>query len=677
MGMSNRIELDVAERFVFAGGQDYGAAGAYERIKGRARFAVDPGAPAQAGIVDLDKAPRDADGLVRFAADFSLLIPAVPARGNGRLFFDYGNRGNIRCLQFFNDAPGSNDPRTAAHAGNGFLMRRGYAIAWIAWQADVLPGDDRFVLDAPVAMEDGRPVTGQVRVEYIADRPGMTVFPLSSRASTRSHPTVSLDTRRAQLTMRRYADDARIPVPPDRWMFARVEGGTGLDDQGGERAVIPSHTHIHIPAGFRPGWIYELVYEGHSPLVLGLGHVAVRDFASFLKYADHDDAGRPNPLRTGGGRVEKAYAWGRSQTGRCVRDFVHRGFNADPSGRRVFDGVLPHVSGAGLMWMQHRFANLVVAAGQEHEDHFNPADRFPFSYAPSRDHFTGKSDAILKRPATDPLVLHTQTSTEYWQRRGSLVHTDTQGQDLELPPNVRAYLWSSSQHFADPRLGKPSRGICRNEINVVWTSMLFRGMLDAMDAWASHGTVPPDSRIPRRADGTLVPYETWRTQFPAIPGAPLPRGPNALPRLDFGPDAERGVLSEPPHVLPGEGYAVLVPAVDADGNDIAGVRAPMVQAPLATYTGWNLRGRGFGDGAMHEFSGSTLPFPDAPEHRAQTRDPRRSIAERYADTAAYVRAIEAAARALVAERLMLEEDVPRCVAAAADWHAPRHQVDLP
>jgi hypothetical protein len=258
-----------------------------------------------------------------------------------------------------------------------------------------------------------------------------------------------------------------------------------------------------------------------------------------------------------------------------------------------------------------------------------------------------------------------------------LVHTDTQGQDLELPPNVRAYLWSSSQHFADPRLGKPSRGICRNEINVVWTSMLFRGMLDAMDAWASHGTVPPDSRIPRRADGTLVPYETWRTQFPAIPGAPLPRGPNALPRLDFGPDAERGVLSEPPHVLPGEGYAVLVPAVDADGNDIAGVRAPMVQAPLATYTGWNLRARGFGDGAMHEFSGSTLPFPDAPEHRAQTRDPRRSIAERYADAAAYVRAIEAAARALVAERLMLEEDVPRCVAAAADWHAPRHQVDLP
>jgi hypothetical protein len=675
--MDNRIEIDVTARFAFAQGQEFGAAGAYERIRGRARFAVDPDAPAQAGILDLDKAPRDPDGLVRFAADFSLLLPAAPARGNGRVFFDFGNRGNIRCLQFFNDAPGSNDPRDAAHAGNGFLMRRGYAVAWLGWQADLLPGDDRFLLDAPVAMEGGRPATGQVRVEYIADRPGVFVFPLSSRASTRSHPAVSLDTRRARLTMRRYAGDARIEVPAGSWMFARLEGGAGLDGQGGETAVVPSDRHIYLPSGFRTGWIYELVYEGHSPLVLGLGHVAVRDFVGFLRHADRDDAGHANPLRAGGGRVDKAYGWGRSQTGRCLRDFVHRGFNADARGRRVFDGILPHVSGAGLMWMNQRFANLVVAAGQEYEDHFNPADRFPFSYAASRDHFTGEVDAILKRPDTDPLVLHTQTATEYWQRRGSLVHTDTRGNDLDLPANARVYMWSSSQHFADPRLGRPTRGICRNEVNVVWTSMFFRAMLDALDAWASDGTPPPDSRIPRRADGTLVSYADWRRQFPAIPGAMLPRGPNALPRLDFGPDAARGILREPPAVLPGEDYAVLVPAVDADGNDVAGVRAPMVEAPLATYTGWNLRARGYGEGAMHEFTGSTLPGPESPEQRVQTGDPRPAIAERYADRHAYVRAIEAAARALVAARLMLEEDVPRCVAAAADWHAPRHAVDLP
>ena len=477
MPMPSLIQLDITERFPFADGHAFGSTGAYERLKGRARFAVDPAAPAQAGVVDLDKAPKGADGRVAFEADISILKPVDLRKSNRRIFFDWGNRGNIRCLQFFNDAPGSNDPRLLAHAGNGFLMRRGYSLAWCGWQADLLPGDHRFLLAAPVATDGGRPVTGKVRVEYIADQPGITTFPLSSRASTRSHPTVSLDTRKAELTRRRYATAPRQPVPADQWMFARVEGGTGLDNQGAEFAVVPSDTHIHIPTGFQPGWIYELVYEGRDPLVLGLGHVAVRDLVGFLR---HGETG--NPLRADGVAMEKAYGWGRSQTGRCIRDFIHRGYNADATGRRVFDGLLPHVSGAGLMWLNHRFANVIVAAGQQYEDHYNPADRFPFAYARSTDHLSGRTDAIMKRPETDPLVLHTQTATEYWQRRGSLVHTDTRGNDLALPDNVRAYLWSSSQHFADPRLAKPARGVCQNVINVVWTSMLFRGMIDALDA---------------------------------------------------------------------------------------------------------------------------------------------------------------------------------------------------
>lgn len=674
--MTNLIEIRIAERFSFAGGAAFGASGAYERLKGRAHFAVDPHGVAQAGIVDLDKAPVDGAGLVRFAADFSILKPLDMARSNGRLFFDWGNRGNIRCLQFFNDAPGCNDPRTLDHAGNGFLLRRGYTLAWLGWQADLLPGDDRFLLDVPVATEGGRAITGPIRVEYIADQPGITTFPLSGRASTRSHLAVSLDTRKARLTRRRYPGDARIPVPPDAWRFARIEGGGGLDNQGAERAVIPSETHIHIQTGFAPGWIYELLYEGRDPLVLGLGHVAVRDFVSFLKFGERDAASAPNPLKIEGRGIEKAYGWGRSQTGRCIRDFLHRGFNEDAASRRVFDGLLPHVSGAGLMWMNHRFANVIVAAGQQYEDHYNPADRFPFSYAQTTDHLTGKTDAILKRPATDPLVIHTQTATEYWQRRGSLVHTDTKGNDLAQPDNVRIYLWASSQHFADPLLKKPARGVCQNLINVVVTSMLFRAVLDALDAWATTGEEPPPSRIPRRADGTLVPFDTWRAQFPAIPGAALPSGPSDLSLLDFGPGFEQGLLQEPPAIVPGASYAVLVPAVDADGNDIAGVRAPMVEAPLATYTGWNPRARGFGHGALHEFTGSTIPLCDSPEERAQTGDPRRSILERYPDKAAYTRAIETGARRLVAERLMLEEDVARAIAAAVNWGAPRHDVRI-
>src|SRR3984893_7156489 len=671
--MTNRVELSVAGRFPFADGHEFGAAGAYVRLVGRGHFAVDPHAPAQQGITDIDKAPTDAEGLVRFAGDFSILKPADPGRGNRRIFFDYGNRGNKRMLQFFNDALASNDPRTLAHAGNGFLMRRGYTVVWLAWQGDLLPGNGRMVLDLPTVPA----VTGLVRVEYIADRPGITTFPLSGHVSTRSHPTVSLGSRQSRLTHRRYPDDPRIPVPPESWRFARIEGGVGLDNQGAEHALIPSDTHIHIPSGFEPGWIYELVYTGRDPLVLGLGHAAVHDFVSFLRYGTEDHAGRVNPLRQQGGSIEKAYAWGRSQTGRCLRDFVYRGFNADADGRRVFDGILPHVAGAGRMWLNHRFANADVSGGQQYEDHFNPADSFPFSYAESTDHLTGRRDAILKRPDTDPLVLHTQTATEYWQRRGSLAHTDTRGNDLPQPAGVRIYMWASSQHFADPLLEKPERGVCQNYRNTVATSILFRAALDALDRLGTSGIAPPESRVPRRADGTLVAVEEWRRQFPAIPGVAMPRAPSALPLLDFGPQAERGILKEPPDIVPGGGYTILVPAVDGDGNDKAGLRAPMVAAPVGTCCGWNLRARGFGQGAMHEFTGSYIPLPETPEERRATGDPRRSILERYPNAEAYSEAIRAAARQLVEQGLMLEEDVERAVVAARDWGRPRHDVRLP
>jgi hypothetical protein len=667
------LRIEIEQRLPFAGGMEFADAGAYERLRGRVHFAVDPGDPAYTAVVDLDRAPRDGQGRVVFASDLCILKPVDPGLGNGRVFFGYGNRGNMRELQFFNDSPASNDPLSAAHAGNGFLMRRGYTVVWAAWEGDLLPGDGRLVLDVPVASEGGAPITGLVRSEFIANAPGVTSLPLSGRASTLSYPAVSTDPGTASLTRRRYPGDTPQPVPASAWCFAREEAGMGLDGQGKETALVPSDSHICVHAGFKPGWIYELVYTARDPRVMGLGHVVVRDLVSFFKYGTTDSAGAPSPL----GAVEKAYAWGRSQTGRALRDFVHGGWNADAQGRRVFDGVFSHVAGGGLMWMNHRFASVVSPAGQQYEVHHNCADRFPFSYAECTDHLTGRTDAILKRPDTDPLVIHTQTGTEYWQRRGSLVHTDTRGNDLAQPEGVRIYFWSSSQHFADPNMGAPSRGVCQQPANVVSTSMLFRAMLDALDRWASDGTPPPPSRIPLRADGTLVSAKEWREQFPAIPGVALPQGPNTLPLLDFGPDFERGVLAkEPPEVVDAAGYPTLVPAVDEDGNDVAGVRAPMVQAPLATYTGWSLRARGYGHGAMFEFNGSTIALPDTESERAATGDPRRSIEERYATRDGYARAIEAAALRLVEEGLMLEEDVARAVQAAFGWGAPRHAISL-
>jgi hypothetical protein len=660
--MPHQVELALVSRGAFADGHAFGETGAYERLAGKVRFAIDPRAADVRQVVDLRLAPAGADGTVRCTADFFLLRPVDLARGNQRLFFDYGNRGNKRCLQFFNDAVGSNDPRTLEHAGNGFLMRRGYTIAWLGWQGDLQPGEGRMLIDLPVARGDGEPITGPVRVEYVVTQPGVHCLPLSGQAAARSYPALTRDTRRARLTRRRYADSAREPIAPEAWQFARLEQGVTIDGGGRERAIIPSDEHLYLEAGFEPGWIYELVYTARDPLVLGLGHVAVREFVSFLKHAD---------------KFEKAYAWGRSQTGRCIRDFVYYGFNGDAAGRRVFDGVLPHVAGAGRMWMNQRFAAIMPLPGQEYENHLTPVDRFPFSYASSSDHLTGRTDAILRHPQTDPLVIHTDTATEYWQRRGSLVVTTTRGDDLPLPETVRVYFWASSQHYADPLLGEPPRGLCQNPMNAVWTSMLFRAVLYLMDRWASGGAPPPPSRIPRRRDDTLVSAEEWRRQFPAIPGLMIPRGPSKLDLLDFGPDADQGILAtEPPEIVAGKRYAVLVPAVDADGNDVAGVRAPMVQAPLATYVGWNMRAPHLGKGAMAPIVGATIEFPATPEERAQTGDPRRAVLERYPDQAAYARAIAEAARGLVADGLMLEEDVERCIARARHWARPRHNLPL-
>ena len=669
--MSNQIEIRIESQRPFADGLEFDGTRSYERLDGKAIFRVDPTAPAQTRIVDLDKAPRDSQGLVECSTDICILRPALPTRGNGRLLFGYGNRGNKRELQFFNDAPSTNDPLTAADAGNGFLMRRGYTIVWAAWEGDLLPGGGRMLMHPPIASEADQPITGVVRTEFIVHRDDVYSFPLSGQTSTYTYPSVSMNTADARLVRRRYPSSDPQTIHPGAWQFARLESGFGMDAQGVEAVVVASERHIYLPEGFEPGWIYELTYTARDPLVLGLGHLVVRDLVSFLKYESYDSVGNPNPIPL----IEKAYAWGRSQTGRCIRDFIHQGFNADASTRRVFDGVLPHVSGGGLMWMNHRFACVVMPAGQEYEVHLTPADRFPFSYASSTDHITGVNDAILKRPDTDPLVIHTQTSTEYWQRRGSLVHTDTQGNDLEQPDTVRIYAWASSQHFADPNLDKPERGVAQHLENVVYTSMFFRAMLDALDRWATTGESPPPSRIPTRTDATLVSSEEWKQQFPAIPGVATPRAVNSLPHMNFGPDAANGIITmQPPEV--GELYTVLVPAVDQDGNEIAGVRAPIVGAPLGTYAGWNLRSRGFGHGAMLEFTGSYLPFSDSPDERLATGDPRPSVLERYTTPAAYQDAIEKVSRRLVAEGLMLEEDVSRAVERAASWSRPLHDVRL-
>jgi hypothetical protein len=653
--MSCRIRLQIDAREPLARGMAFASVGAYERLNGVAHFTIDPRDPSYRGIVDLPLAAVNRAGEVELSAEFCLLKPMEMARGNRRILFDVINRGNVRALQFFNDAEPSNAPSTPVHAGNGFLMRRGYTLAAIAWQGDILPGIDRMSMRLPIAGNSGTPVTGIVRCEYIVDHENVVSMPLSGNDFTHSYPAVALDTHSARFTRREYAGDARQPISPEAWQFARIDA---------KGKPVASATHCWLSEGFRPGWIYELVYPAKDPLVLGLGFSAVRDFLSWLRYETNDAAAALNPLRADGGTIERVYGWGRSQSGRFLREFVYRGWNEDARGRRVFDGVHPHVTGAGRVTLNYRFAQ-PGRYPREHEDHLVASDQFPFAYGLATDPFSGRSDAILKRPASDPLVIHSQTAAEYWQRRGSLVHTDALGADLPAHARARVFFFASSQHFAEPR-GKPEKGPHRHLSNPLDTAPVLRALLDAMDAWSTHATPPPPNRIPRRADGTLVAAADARLKFPAIAGVDFPQAPNRLHATDYGAEIESGRFAlEPPVEDMSREYAVLIPQVDGDGNDIAGVRAPHLQVPLGTHTGWNYRSVG-STRARYSIVGSFLPFAGTRTEREQAGDPRPSIEERYRSRADYVARIAVAAHALSAERLLLAEDVERYVARAIE-----------
>jgi hypothetical protein len=663
--MKTQIRLQLEAPRPFAEGDGFDDVGPYEMLYGRLHFAVDPEAPAYRTVVDLERAPRNSSGMVEYSTDVALLRPVDLSRGNRRLIYDVNNRGNKRVLVAMNDALGSNVPSSLEHAGNGFLMRRGYSIVWSGWQGDLLPGEDRLTMELPVAMDDGGEMTGVVRSEFVTVEQDVLTFPLSGSAPqtpgaalwpvnnyTRSYEAASLDNESATLTVREYERDPRVPILPTEWRFAT------LDANG---RAVPSATDCYVPAGLKPGWIYELVYTAKGPPVMGLGFVGVRDLVSYLLHGESDDGGAPNPFLQDGAGIEKAYAWGVSQSGRFLRELVYRGFNEDAQGRRVFDGVAPHVAGGGRVTLNYRFAQ-PGRYPREHCDHLYPSDQFPFAYHVTTDPLTGKTDGILKRPDTDPLVVHTQSSSEYWERRGSLVHTDAHGNDLGEHPGARVYLFSSSQHGSDPLKG-PQDGPYRHLSNPNKANALLRALVDSMDAWATHGTAPPGSRVPSLADETAAPAETVSAGFPQVPGVSCPTQPSRVYVQDHGPDFDEGVFSlEPPTEDLLREYRLLVSQVDPDGNETAGIRTPAVEVPLATYTGWNFRETP--EKALAGLIGSFLPLAKTGTQRRAAGDARPAIEERYPSRADYVRRVELAAQRLVDQRLLLQEDADRYVEKA-------------
>ncbi len=665
-----QIHLQIHTHTSFARGITFGDVGPYEKLVGRVDFAVDPDSPVFSSVVDIEHAQRNSEGLVEYSTDFFMLKPVNMAKGNRRLVYDVNNRGTKLLVHFLNDAPQVDDPTSVDDAGNGFLMRRGYTVLWSGWQGDILPGDNRMAMRLPVASMNGSPITGPVRTEFspgdaltkLDSASTIVSMPLSGNAYTSAYTPASLDTTEALFTYRNYETDPRIPIPPEAWQFAKP-------DASGH--PIPSPTDVYLPEGFKPGWIYELVYTAKDPLVMGLGFTGLRDLISFLLNADFDSAGQPSPVRDNGAGIEKAYGWGCSQSARFLREFTYRGFNEDAEGRQVFAGISPFVSGGGRVFVNYRFSQ-PGRYPRQHYDHLYPSDQFPHAYSITTDAITEKTDGILKRLNTDPLVIHTQSASEYWQRRGSLVHTDSLGNDLPDHERSRVYLFASAEHSPDHIEG-PDYASFKHPTNPLNVTALLRAMLDNLDAWVTNGTKPPGSRVPTRESETSVPAESVTATFPSIPGVNPPTAPNRLFLQDHGPDFDKGVLSvEPPVEDKSRQYNVLVPQVDSDGNDVPGIRGPELDVPLATYTGWNFRLPGQAENAMAAVYGSYLPFARTKEERIANGDPRPSIEERYGSRARYVRLVTLACQRLLEERLILEEDADRFVAQAMSDPALSH-----
>ncbi|WP_421996561.1 alpha/beta hydrolase domain-containing protein [Reyranella sp.] len=617
------ISLDIEKIEPLADGAAFGTAGAYERVIGKARGEVDPNHPGNRGIALIDKAPLNARGRVEYTTDFFILRPRDPAKGNGRILYEVNNRGRKMLFGNIADGPqGMNDPKTEKDVGNGFPLRLGYTIVWSGWDPDAPRANMGLGLTAPVATDNGQPIVQAVRDEFVSGTRGgaLEAFKLSHEAATPEQP-------RCRLTLRERADDEPRELPLNQWSF--VDARTIKLREGTKP---------------RPGWIYEFHYEAKNPKVQALGFAATRDLVSHLR---HDPAGRAAT----GGPIGHALAIGFSQAGRYLRNHISEGFNRDEEGRRVFDGILSHIAGVGRIFFNAPFAQ-PARTGTQHEDHFFPENEFPFSTATVDDPLTGRKGSLFRGDGSDPLLIETNTSTEYWQKGASLLHTDPLGtRDLTPPGNSRIYMIAGTQHGG--RAGATTdAGPNVNPRNPHNPMPAVRALLVALDDWVVSGKEPPPSRVPTLAAGTLV--EPGKTGFPAVPGAAVVKVTNQVaPPGDW-------VTPAPPK----KAYRTLVCKVDGDGNEAAGIRLPDIAVPLATYTGWNEYKPPYPAGELADRDGSCLPFPADRAARQASGDPRPSVAERYTSGADYVSKVEAAVAALLKDRLLLAEDAERYVERA-------------
>jgi len=605
----------------------------YETVSGRFYGELDPRDPHNAVITDLAAAPRNVRGMVEYSATFAIMRRSDG--GSHVLFYDVPNRGGIL-----------RDPDPL-----------GFVRVVSGWQGDLPEDAGMQVARVPVATG----LTGPVLARFVDMPTGASTLAITGslgRPTPRPLP-VSLDTGKARLV--RQSSDLAPPVlvRPGDWAFA--------DCRTTPFPGTPDPARLCLRGGFDPRFAYTLTYRGKDPRVLGIGFAVTRDLVAFLRRADKDDAGNPNPA----GTITHTLASGTSQSGNFLRSFVHLGFNADEQGQRVFDGINPNIA-ARQVPLNLRFGVPGGAAGV-----FEPGSEGTLWWGRYNDTRRGRGvSSLLDRchaSQTCPKVVETFGAAEFWGLRASpgLIGTDGR-RDLPLPPEVRRYYFPSVTHGGSPRGGFPQQGEapppgCVLAGNAVSSAESLRAAQLMLADWVITGKAPPPSRYPTLAAGDLVAPTATAMAWPRIPGAPGPDGKlNRLPDYDFGPgfvanDVSGVATRQPPRL---RGSVVLrVPRVNADGNETAGVPAVALQVPLGTYLGWNVKAAGYGAGGGCGFAGGFIPFARTKAERLPG-DSRPTLEERYGSHEGFVAAVRAAVARQQAAGWLLEGDAAKLIAQA-------------
>jgi len=609
------VRIEIKEKKVITNLPDINTTGPYEILKGVIYLEVDPDDPANQGIVDLRLAPRNKNGNVECSTEFELHQPVEPNRGNHRLMYIVSNRGTSE--NYFSWLLDKN-----------WFYSEGWSYLYCGWQCDLAESDKSLNFRSPIISDNGKVITGKVLFEFYSyENVLIYSMPLEANGSP-AYPIVSMDNSHASLTVRQYPWEKAVELPRSGWQFARYEAGK----------VIPDSISLYIKEGFKPGWLYDLVYEAKDPKVVGLGLAAIRDVVSFFKYEEKDQGDFENSLF---GKIQYAFAFGHSQSGRLLNHFVHQNFNGDEKKRIVFDGIIAGCPGAGKGEFNSRFAQ-ATRYSSHLEDNLYMTDYFPLLTVEQSDPITGEKGDAFKRARDSgllPKFMIINSSTDYWTRAASLLHTDIEGKaDAEIDPSFRIYLLSGLAHTENR------------------TGIVARALLVALDKWISEGIKPPGSMIPRIADGTLVDLPTFKKNSPRIPNMILPSSHYQPIRLDPGQRWRTEGIAD--YVPPREGprYVTLVPQVDADGIEIAGVRLPDVTVPLASFIGWSQRKLDYSN-TLSRNAGKVWPFAVSQVEKVKNGDPRTSILERYPEKTDYLSEMAKCLRNLRQQRFLLDEDV--------------------